>query len=1127
MRFDFLAGDLSGSKRSLALCQTALNLNSPLAVIVPNLANVAQLIGELQFYAAGQKLEVLAFPDWETLPYDQFSPHQDIISERLLVLHKILTMKQGILVVAATTAMHKLAPVEYIRNCSLVLNKGDELDIAVWRANLLDRGYYLVNQVMEHGEFSIRGSIIDIFPMGSTEPYRIDLFDNEIDSIRTFDLETQKSLEPINNIRLLPAREFPLNAAAIDKFRTNWERQFTAAKNSSLLYESVNHGISAPGIEYYLPLFFDTTQNLFAYFPTNTAVVLIGTVSKAISEFWQEINGRYEQLKHDTSRPILSPEQIFISPETWQSITKNLKIFAINPQGNFATKQLPDLTIANSEANPLVKLQDFLSDKTDRVLFCAESLGRQEALLNVLRQANLTPKPFNSWNDFYHSSNKYGIAIGELEIGWWNKEIAVIPEAELLSQQVMQRRWRQGNAVKFSAENLVRDLSELHLGDPVVHIEHGIGRYLGLQTITLDGQAAEYLVLEYADETKLYVPITSLHLISRYFGADAENVTYNTLGSKQWDKAKRKALEKIRDTAAELLDIYAHRAARSGFAFKSASEDYKKFISGFPYETTPDQQAAIDSVINDMLAPRSMDRLVCGDVGFGKTEVAIRAAFIAAYTNKQVAVLVPTTLLAQQHYNNFCDRFAGWPVKIGILSRFTSAKEQSIVLEQLATGKIDIVIGTHRLLQPDIKFNDLGLLIIDEEHRFGVKQKERVKSLRTNIDILALTATPIPRTLSMALAEIRDLSIIATAPNRRLAIKTFVRQKNNQLIREAVLREILRGGQVYFLHNDVASIERAAEELKALLPEAKIVVAHAQMAERQLETVMRNFYHHQFNVLVCTTIIESGLDIPTANTIIINRADRFGLAQLHQLRGRVGRSHHQAYAYLLVPPPEALTKDAEKRLAAIEAMEDLGAGFMLATHDLEIRGAGEILGEEQSGQIQTIGFNLYMEFLDEAVAALKEGHELDLDKPLLSSATEIDLPIPTLIPEDYVYDVNIRLTLYKRLASLKNEQEMHDFQVELIDRFGLLPAAVKNLCAVTELRLSAEQLGIKKITATKKQAHLEFIAQPKINPTIIINLIQKQSNKFKLLSSNKLQLNLENTDIISQLKSVLSLLQDK
>jgi transcription-repair coupling factor (superfamily II helicase) len=1120
-----LKSDLKGSERSLALCQAALQHPAPILVVVPNLANVTQLENELEFYAAGQKLTILSFPDWETLPYDHFSPHQDIISQRLLVLHKILTLKHGIIVIAATTAMHRLPPAEYIKAYSFVLHKGDELDVAKLRTDLINRGYYLVNQVMEHGEFAIRGSIVDIFPMGSSVPYRIDLFDNDVDSIRTFSLETQKSLEPVDQIRLLPAREFALNSESITKFKKNWETEFPRAPTNALVYENTSHAIATAGIEYYLPLFFDSTQTIFDYLPTHSLVVQIGKITAANQAFWQEVNDRYEQLRHDVNNPILAPEHIFLSPANWRAATAKLQIEAINPDSEFIIKQLPDLTIDNKSPLPLAKLQSFLNKEADRVLFCTESLGRREALLNILSQIGLKPISCSSWNEFIHSEIKYGITLGELEIGLWTKNIAVIPEVELFSQQVMQRRLRQGTS-SLAAENMVRDLSELHIGDPVVHVEHGIGRYLGLQTITLGDSAADYLALEYADAAKLYVPIASLHLVGRYFGADAENVNYDRLGSKQWEKSKRKALEKIRDVAAELLDIYARRAVRPGFAFSVPDTQYQKFASNFPFETTPDQQAAIDNVIKDMTAPRSMDRLVCGDVGFGKTEVAMRAAFLAVHDNKQVIILVPTTLLAQQHYDNFCDRFAAWPVKIGMLSRFTSAKNQAKILEQLEAGKVDIVIGTHRLLQPDIKFKDLGLLIIDEEHRFGVKQKEKIKSFRANIDILTLTATPIPRTLSMALAGIRDLSIIATPPARRLSVKTFVRQKSNQLVREAVLREILRGGQVYFLHNDVASIERISEELQALLPEAKIEIAHAQMHERRLETIMRNFYHRQFNVLVCTTIIESGIDIPTANTIIINRADRFGLAQLHQLRGRVGRSHHQAYAYLLVPLPEAQTKDAVKRLAAIEAMEDLGAGFMLATYDLEIRGAGEILGEDQSGQIQAVGFNLYMEFLEDAVATLKAGKELDLDKPL-KPKTEIDLPLPALIPDKYVYDINTRLILYKRLASLKTEQELHDLQVEMIDRFGLLPEATKNLCAIAELRLKAEALGIIKIKANSKQGYLEFTEQPKVDPAVIINLIQKQSDKFKLIGSAKLQFKLDQANsqnLIIQVAEIISLL---
>lgn len=1089
---------LYGSGPSLAISKLSDEYDGLIVVIVPDMLSVTKLTNELDFFAKDQPIFTL--PDWETLPYDHFSPHQDIISEKLLTLYKLLSIKKGILVVSITTVMHYLVPRDYIKHNSFVLHKNNELNLSALRNDLQARGYYLVNQVMEHGEFAIRGSIFDIFPMGSNKPYRIDLFDNEVDSIREFDPETQRSLQELESINLLPAREFPFNEDGINEFKSKWDILFPKSLDSPI-YQSISHGNSVPGIEYYLPLFFSETETLFDYLPNNSLLIQIGDLYNAAQIFWNEINKRYEQLRYDLTHPLLPPKDIFIpvnnlfgSFKSWPQIqiTDKEHKAAID----FKSQKLPNLT------TPAL-LQNLLkTTSSSRILFCAESVGRREALLEWLKRINIQPKSYKTWHDFLLNDELLGISIGQLEEGLWLENIIIIPEALLFGQQVMQRRRR--TQVKQDPEAIIKDLTELKIGDPVVHIDHGIGRYQGLQTLKAGGQKGEYLVIEYADAAKLYVPIASLHLISRYMGASPENAPYNALGSKQWEKAKRKAQEKIHDVAAELLDIYAHRALKTGFAFQKDAEQYQNFAATFPFETTIDQKTAIDQVIHDMTSTQSMDRLICGDVGFGKTEVAMRAAFLAIQNNKQVAILTPTTLLTQQHYNNFQDRFAGWPINIAMLSRFNIPKQQAIIIEQLKQGKIDLVIGTHKLLQKDIAFKDLGLLIVDEEHRFGVKQKEKIKSLRAGIDILTLTATPIPRTLNMALSGIRDLSIIATPPEKRLSIKTFVQDYNAQLIREAILRETLRGGQVYFLHNDIATIEQKAHELKQLIPEARIEIAHGQMRERQLEQIMSNFYHLRFNVLLCTTIIESGIDIPTANTMIINNADKFGLAQLHQLRGRVGRSHHQAYAYLLVRSKQHITRDAKKRLDAISAMKDLGAGFTLATHDLEIRGAGEILGEEQSGQIQAIGFNLYTEFLDHAVKTLKSGGEPDL-----TYGTDIDLQIPSLIPDTYVFNVNTRLTLYKRIANAKNKTELHELQVELVDRFGLLPQPTKNLFAITELKLQAEPLGIRSIKAGKTSGVIEFIEKPNIDPTTIINLIQKHPETYQFAGKNKLKFSFE------------------
>lgn len=1109
--------NLFGSSIGLAIANAATQ--KPLVVITPDILTANRLQQEIEFYAnPANPLPILNFPDWETLPYDHFSPHQDIISERLLTLYKLPTLQNGVLLVAASTLMQLLPPVNYITANSFILQREDQLDIPQLRQRLENSGYRCVTKVLEHGEFAVRGSLIDLYPMGSKEPFRIDLFGDKVDSIRTFDPETQRSLTQIEKIQLLPAKEYPLTGEAITHFRQKWREHFVGDPTRSPIYQRISNQESYAGIEYYLSLFFDNTATLFDYLPANSNLIICcKNLDEVLKQFWDKAKERFEQLSHDTTHPLLPPKEVFIPVDQVYAHLNSFSQVLINPEKNnnfvthcFLTKNFlhDSITIDNKAANSLYKLETFLKSCEAKVLIVAESLGRRENLLDLLKTIQLVPTQFASWQEFIAAPTSLGITVAPLEQGLWllpensQPAIVVIPEALLFGQQIMQRRLRKTQVQ--DPERIVRDLTELQVGAPVVHIDYGIGRYLGLQTLTAGEIATEFLVLEYANSTKLYVPVSSLHLISRYAGIDAEHAPLHYLGTKQWDKAKQEAQQKIRDVAAELLEVYARRQAQKGFSCQINGSDYERFAASFPFEETPDQARAINEVITDMTSARPMDRLICGDVGFGKTEVAMRAAFIAAHNSKQVAVLAPTTLLAQQHFDNFQDRFADWPIKIELISRFRTNKEQQQILEKLQAGKIDIIIGTHKLLQKSVEIPNLGLLIIDEEHRFGVKQKEHLKKTRPNIDILTLTATPIPRTLNMAFAHIRDFSIIATPPAKRLAIKTFVHERNNYLLKEALLREILRGGQVYFLHNDIATIEKTAREIEQLVPTARIAIAHGQMREHELENIMRDFYHLRTNILVCTTIIESGIDIPTANTIIIDRADKFGLAQLHQLRGRVGRSHHQAYAYLLIPPTNALTSDAKKRLDAISSMEDLGAGFMLATHDLEIRGAGELLGEEQSGEMQEIGFNLYVEMLEHAIATLKAGKSLDLESPL-KQTIEIELQIPALIPEKYLDDVNTRLTLYKRIANATNTTELDDIQAEMIDRFGLLPEPTKNLFKISAIKLQAEPLGVKKITLGPNKGNIEFTAKPNIDFAKIIKLVQSQPNVYKIKKSNQLE----------------------
>ncbi|MEW5755476.1 MAG: transcription-repair coupling factor [Pseudomonadota bacterium] len=1127
-------GRLYGSSDGLVVSNLLRARDQLIVLITEDTPGAVRLEHELRFYTGNDpQLPILHFPDWETLPYDVFSPHQDIVSERLSTLYRLPQVRRGILIVPVATLMHRLPPRDYLAASSLMLDVGDRLMIDEFRTQLDASGYRCVSQVMEHGEFAVRGSLVDIFPMGSRVPYRIDLFDDEVESLRTFDPETQRTVENVPQIRLLPAREFPISEAGIKQFREAYRTLIEGDPQRSLIYTEVSKGHTPPGIEYYLPLFFPRTDTLLDYLPAEAVVCLNDDIHGAAEHFWQDAHNRYEQRRHDIERPLLAPPHLFLRvDELFERFKHHAQIklqrFELEESAghhNFATARPPSLTFDARAARPAKALVDFLASFSGRVLFAAESAGRRESLLDLLKHQEIFPQPYASWSEFLAGDQRFGITIAPLEHGLLldDSGIAVIAESQLFGEQVLQRRRRKPRGKE--AENIIRNLAELEIGAPVVHIDHGVGRYLGLQKITAGGMENEFLMLEYQDHDKLYVPVSSLHLISRYSGAAPENAPLHKLGSGQWEKAKRKAKEKIRDVAAELLAIYAQRELRSGFVYRTQLEEYQAFAAAFPFEETPDQEQAIKDVIADMASGHPMDRLICGDVGFGKTEVAMRAAFLAVQNGKQVAVLVPTTLLAQQHHQNFKDRFADWPVRIESLSRFRSKKETDQAIAGLESGAVDIVIGTHKLLQDNIKFNRLGLVIIDEEHRFGVRQKEAFKALRAEVDVLTLTATPIPRTLSMSLSGIRYLSIIATPPARRLSIKTFVSEWNDATVSEAVLREIKRGGQVYFLHNKVETIEKAAAKLEELIPEAKVRIAHGQMRERELEQVMSDFYHQRFNVLVCTTIIETGIDVPTANTIVIDRADHFGLAQLYQLRGRVGRSHHRAYAYLITPPKRSMTADAVKRIEALESIEELGTGFTLATHDMEIRGAGELLGEEQSGQMQEIGFSMYMELLERAVADLKAGRQIDLDRPL-AHGTEVDLAVPALIPDDYLPDVNARLIMYKRIASAESPEDLRELQVEMIDRFGLLPDQAKNLFALTELKLKAQPLGIRKIEMGPGGGRLSFEPTPNIEPINIIRLIQRQSKTYQLDKEQRLRITAALPDVPARVNLLEGLLTE-
>ena len=1099
-------GRLQGSVRALMLARAA-SAGPPLLVACESVQEAEALRGELSFFLGSDGPPVLGFPDWETLPYDVFSPHQDIISDRLASLARIPEMDRGIIITAAQTLMHRLPPREYVQGGSLLLDRGQRLDPDELRRKLEDSGYRAVSQVMEHGEYAVRGALVDVFPMGSGSPFRIDLFDEEIESLRSFDPETQRTREHLEHIRLLPAREFPFDEDAIRGFRQRFRQAFEGDPQRSTVYRSVSEGNQPPGIEYYLPLFFERTDTLFDYLPESAVIALTGGTGAALERHWTEIRERFEQRGHDRERPLLPPEEIALSDTAVHQVLETRPSLALErtesvdlqrqPGSEDAdTEAPPSLTLDHRAEEPARELLDFLDRFPGRVLIAAESPGRRETLRELFHERDLRPQSVSGWQEFIDGDGPLALGVADLSEGLVlpGEGLAVIAEPQLFGEQARQKRRRRAAR---DPETIVRDLQDLSEGAPVVHEEHGVGRYRGLQTLEVDGEPTEFLNLEYADGDRLYVPVASLHQISRYTGSTPESAPLHRLGSDQWDKARRKAARKARDAAAELLDLYARRSARQGHAFRVDERERRAFEQDFPFEETPDQAEAIQAVIDDLRSSQPMDRVVCGDVGFGKTEVALRAAFVAVSEGRQVAVLVPTTLLARQHEQTFRDRFADWPVRIANLSRMGGSNQRGKALEGMRDGQVDIVIGTHRLLSRDIKFRELGLVIVDEEHRFGVRHKERLKQLRAEVDVLTLTATPIPRTLNMSMAGLRDLSIIATPPAERLSVKTFVSEWDDGLIREACLREIRRGGQVYFIHNEVRSIDRMAARIREAVPEATVDVAHGKMAESELERVMLDFYHRRNNVLVCSTIIESGIDVPTANTIIIHRADRFGLAQLHQLRGRVGRSHHRAYAYLLTPPRNAMTADAVKRLEAIESLEDLGAGFSLATHDLEIRGAGELLGEDQSGQIHEVGFSLYSELLERAVKALKSGQEPDMERPL-HHGPEVDLGVPALLPSDYVPDVHTRLTLYKRISSAPDEQSLEDLQVEMIDRFGLLPDYARNLFRVAELRSRARPLGIRQIEAGPQGGRIGFDREPDINPEALIALVQSDPETFRL-----------------------------
>lgn len=1119
-----------GSGDACLIADLARQHKAPILVLCADPLTAQRLAEEILLF--GPALRVRQLPDWETLPYDSFSPHQDLISERLRTLHALTMHEVDVLTVPVTTALYRLAPPSFLAAYTFSFRQGDALDEAQLRAQLMLANYTHMTQVSAPGEFSIRGGLIDLFPMGSVLPYRLDLFDNEIESIRSFDIDTQRSLYPVKEIQLLPGREFPMDEEARTQFRARFREFFEGDPSRALPYKDVGNGIAFAGIEYYLPLFFEETATLMDYVPQGSLVITHGDAQNAIGRFQSDTHSRFSFLKSDRERPILPPESLFLSDEQFFNGIKPFSRLSLSAQADNQPiahpdfEPLPVVAVNRRDKDPLAQLRQEVLDPKNRTVLCADSAGRRETLLQMLREHDLSPATdCQSLADFLESDAAFALVVAPLSRGFAlvHDSLSLLTENDLYPTQTRTQSSRRRNERSSDVEAMVRDLSELREGDPVVHAEHGIGRYCGLKEMDLGEGPVEFLHLEYAKGSTLYVPVAQLHVIARYSGADPEHAPLHQLGSGQWDKARRRAAKQARDSAAELLALYAQRAAREGFKFKLPLNDYQAFSEGFGFEETPDQAAAIEAVVNDMTSGQPMDRLVCGDVGFGKTEVALRAAFLAVANGKQVALLCPTTLLAEQHAQTFSDRFADWPIRVAELSRFRSTKETQAAIAGLRDGSVDIVIGTHKILSSDVRFKQLGLVIIDEEHRFGVRQKEALKQLRAEVDILTLTATPIPRTLGMSLEGIRDFSVIATAPQKRLAIKTFVRREDGSTIREALLRELKRGGQVYFLHNEVETIHNRRARLEELVPEASIAVAHGQMPERELEAVMKGFYQKRYNVLLCTTIIETGIDVPTANTIVIHRADRLGLAQLHQLRGRVGRSHHQAYAYLLTPGEDAITSNAKKRLEAIQAMEELGAGFFLAMHDLEIRGAGEVLGESQSGDIQEVGYSMYADMLNTAVKALKAGEEPDLDSPFALQC-EVNLHTSALLPANYCPDVNARLGHYKALSHARTEDDLIHIHEELIDRYGLLPEAGENLLAVHRLRIKAEPLGIVKIDASEAQATIQFSSKPNVDAVSIIELVQK-NKQVRLAGPDKLKVEItKGEEIRNRIQAVRNVL---
>ena len=1096
---------LFGSGASFGTARLAAEPGTFVLYAARDTENAERVRHEIDFYASGT-VPARTFPDWETLPYDQFSPHQDIVSERLSTLHELHHVAHGVLVAPVRTLMQRLAPASFVDAHTLTVRTGQRFDIDQERTRLDRAGYQHVRTVSERGEYAVRGALMDVFPMGTGAPLRIDLFDDHVETLRTFDPDTQRTAQRVESVRMLPAREVPMDPEGIARFRDRWHRTFDVDVRRCPVYQDVSRGIPHAGIEYYLPFFFEETATLFDYLPEATVVVLDPEAMAAAARFEDELHARHESLRHDVERPILEPRALYVSRQELRNLLKPYGRVQVDPDATlhrhrvgFRGQPLPDVTASHRGRDEARLLREFIERCEQPVLLTAQTAGRAQHLEEFLARAGLHPPAVATFGDFLDRGIPLGTAVADIERGTWLPNFAVVTESELFGRRNEDAAAR-ATARGIDPDLVIRNLTELSIGAPVVHVDHGIGRYLGLETLEIDGHAQEFLLLEYAEEAKLYVPVTSLQLISRYAGADADHAPLHRLGSDQWEKAKRRAARKAYDVAAELLDIHGRRAARPGTMFTRPDAEYARFCEQFPFETTADQQDAIDAVIEDLCSDKATDRLICGDVGFGKTEVAMRAAFVSVAAGKQVAVLTPTTLLTQQHHETFRDRFADWPVHIEAVSRLRTEGEIGSVAARLAAGKIDIVIGTHRLLGAGIAFDDLGLVVIDEEHRFGVRQKERLRALRAEVDVLALTATPIPRTLNLALGGLRDLSIIATPPAKRLSIKTFVVPKRNQTIREAIARELARGGQVFYVHNEVASIDRAADELRTLVPQARIGVGHGQMHKRALERTMADFYHRRSNLLVCSTIIENGIDIPNANTILINRADKFGLAQLHQLRGRVGRSHHQAYAYLMTPDRRALTSDARKRLDAIEAAGELGIGFTLATHDLEIRGAGELLGEDQSGQIETIGFSLYMEMLERAVDAIRAGRVPNLDEPLptLRGSPEVNLHVQALIPDDYLPDVHMRLILYKRIANAAALDALDDLKAEAIDRFGPLPEAAQALFRTTEIKLAGQALGIRRIDVGAASGRVDFEPDTPVHPVTVVGLVQAAPDTYRL-----------------------------